>query len=29
MREILKEALKKLEAQGLVENDWKPYGQEW
>ena len=29
MREILKEALKKLEAQGLVEKDWKPYGQEW
>ena len=29
MREILKEALKKLEAQGLVENDRKPYGQEW
>ena len=29
MREILKEALKKLEAQGLVENDWKPFGVEW
>ena len=29
MREILKEALKKLEPQGLVENDWKPFGVEW
>ena len=29
MREILEEALKKLEAQGLVKNDWKPFGVEW
>jgi hypothetical protein len=29
MSEILKEALKKLEAQSLVEKDWKPFGVEW
>ena len=29
MREILKEALRKLEARGMVENDWKPFGVEW
>lgn len=29
MREILKEALRKLEAKGLVEKDWKPFGAEW
>ena len=29
MREILKEALKKLEAQGLVGKSWKPFGVEW
>lgn len=29
MREILKEALRKLEARGMVEKDWKPFGAEW
>ena len=29
MREILKEALRKLEAKGLVEKNWKPFGAEW
>ena len=29
MREILKEALRKLDAQGQVEKDWKPFGVEW
>lgn len=29
MREILKEALKRLDAQGQVEKDWKPFGMEW
>lgn len=29
MREILQEALRKLEAQGPVEKNWKPFGQEW
>lgn len=29
MRGILKEALKKLEAQSQVEKDWKPFDQEW
>ena len=29
MREILKEALRKLEAKGMVEKDWKPFGAEW
>ncbi len=29
MREILKEALKKLETQGLVGKNWKPFGMEW
>ena len=29
MRKILKEALRKLEAKGLVEKDWKPFGAEW
>ena len=29
MCEILKEVLKKLEAQGLVGKSWKPFGVEW
>ena len=29
MREILKEALKKLEAQGQEEKNWRPFGMEW
>ena len=29
MREILKEALKKLDAQGFVEKNWKPFDVEW
>ena len=29
MCEILKEALRKLDAQGQVEKDWKPFGVEW
>ena len=29
MREILKEALRKLDAQGQVEKNWKPFGVEW
>ena len=29
MREILKEALKRLELQGQVEKSWKPFGAEW
>ena len=29
MRQILKEALKKLEAQGQVGKSWKPFGMEW
>ena len=29
MREILKEALRKLDAQGQVEKSWKPFGVEW
>ena len=29
MRQILKEALKKLEAKCRVEKDWKPFGVEW
>ena len=29
MREILKEALKRLELQGQVEKNWKPFGAEW
>ena len=29
MREILTEALNKLEAQGLVEKNWRPFGMEW
>ena len=29
MHQILKEALKKLEAQGQVEKNWRPFGVEW
>lgn len=29
MRQILKEALKRLETQGQVEKDWRPFGVEW
>lgn len=29
IRQILKEALKKLEAQGQVGKSWKPFGMEW
>lgn len=29
MRQILKEALKKLETQGQVGKNWKPFGMEW
>lgn len=29
MRQILKEALKKLEAQEQVEKNWRPFGVEW
>jgi hypothetical protein len=29
MRQILKEALKKLEAKCQVEKNWKPFGVEW
>ena len=29
MHQILKEALKKLEAQGQVDKNWKPFGMEW
>ena len=29
MCEILKEALKKLETEGQVEKNWKPFGMEW
>ena len=29
MREILKEALDRLNAEGLVEEKWRPFGAEW
>ena len=29
MRQILKEALKKLEAKCRVEKNWRPFGMEW
>lgn len=29
MREILEEALKRLDSKGLVEKNWKPFGMEW
>ena len=29
MREILSQALKRLEPQGLVGENWKPFGMEW